>query len=382
MQPRPLFNPGGRKDSNASSRLLINRKIPVPKIIRSNTDIKNIKSTVVKADDQVLKPIDEPIKHVEPVKHEVVTKPAIIPPPKIQQVTDIKRDTKHAVVPVMKRGHTITQHDNVTIHNCEYINPANIRADSSLHIYNDEIPSITHDGYKVLLTFMEPERFRVSNQSIIDRQNQFDLILAHDPVLLKSCRNAVKFPFGTTWLRRASYVNSNISKEFSISFLCGNKKITEGHLLRQQLWACKHKIGKPTQFWTSGIGVSDKAITSKSKRVLGVEPYNKIDMFGVQYHIAIENLRVDNYFSEKLIDCFVTKTIPIYWGAPNISEYFDADGIIQVSTVDDIISACNLLDASYYNRHLDAIAVNYEVAMEYCRELGERINDAISSALF
>ena len=41
-----------------------------------------------------------------------------------------------------------------------------------------------------------------------------------------------------------------------------------------------------------------------------------------KYSIIIENSSEVNYFTEKLIDACLLETVPIYWGAPNISEYF------------------------------------------------------------
>jgi len=35
-----------------------------------------------------------------------------------------------------------------------------------------------------------------------------------------------------------------------------------------------------------------------------------------------------HYFTEKILDCFRTRTVPIYWGCTNIREHFEADGII------------------------------------------------------
>ena len=53
-----------------------------------------------------------------------------------------------------------------------------------------------------------------------------------------------------------------------------------------------------------------------------------------QYSIAIENSRQTHYFTEKLLDCLLTKTIPIYYGCPNIAEYFDTRGWILLETAD------------------------------------------------
>jgi hypothetical protein len=43
------------------------------------------------------------------------------------------------------------------------------------------------------------------------------------------------------------------------------------------------------------------------------------------YSIAIENASMKNYFSEKFTDCILSWTIPIYYGCPNINEYFPPD---------------------------------------------------------
>jgi hypothetical protein len=46
-------------------------------------------------------------------------------------------------------------------------------------------------------------------------------------------------------------------------------------------------------------------------------------MFGV----AIENVSHRGWFTEKILDCFLLKTIPIYWGCSNIEDYFNPKGI-------------------------------------------------------
>lgn len=41
-----------------------------------------------------------------------------------------------------------------------------------------------------------------------------------------------------------------------------------------------------------------------------------------RYSLACENCQVPNYFTEKIIDCMLCWTKPIYWGCPNIDQYF------------------------------------------------------------
>jgi hypothetical protein len=94
-------------------------------------------------------------------------------------------------------------------------------------------------------------------------------------------------------------------------------------------------------------------------------PYKNNLFVNVGFHIAIENVRKNNWFTEKLIDCFVTKTLPIYWGAPNIGEYFNINGILVCNNVDDIIREANNISMEIYNSKLDAIEENYKIAQKY-----------------
>ena len=46
---------------------------------------------------------------------------------------------------------------------------------------------------------------------------------------------------------------------------------------------------------------------------------------------VFENGQYETYFTEKLLDCFATGTIPVYLGAPDIGNYFNKDGIIDLT---------------------------------------------------
>lgn len=52
----------------------------------------------------------------------------------------------------------------------------------------------------------------------------------------------------------------------------------------------------------------------------GLAPY--------RFSLAIENTSKDDYWTEKISDCFLSYTVPLYWGATNISEYFPKDSFI------------------------------------------------------
>jgi hypothetical protein len=61
-------------------------------------------------------------------------------------------------------------------------------------------------------------------------------------------------------------------------------------------------------------------------------------------------------FSEKISDCFMMGTIPIYYGIDNIGDYFNTDGIINLT---DDFSIEDLSFELYYSK-LDAIKDNFD----------------------
>jgi hypothetical protein len=42
-----------------------------------------------------------------------------------------------------------------------------------------------------------------------------------------------------------------------------------------------------------------------------------------EFSIAVENSCEKNYASEKLFDCIINNTVPIYYGCPNVNELYD-----------------------------------------------------------
>ena len=84
-----------------------------------------------------------------------------------------------------------------------------------------------------------------------------------------------------------------------------------------------------------------------------------------QYGVVIENFSHRGFFGEKILDCLLLKTIPIYWGCSNIGDYFDIDGIITFNNVDDLIYKTNQLNESYYENRKEIIEKNWKLALEY-----------------
>ena len=81
------------------------------------------------------------------------------------------------------------------------------------------------------------------------------------------------------------------------------------------------------------------------------------------FSVVVETCIADNWFSNSLIDCFLTGTVPIYAGASNIGDYFNADGIIQFKAEEEFEKIA--LSKSRYEEMEAAIRENYETAKKY-----------------
>jgi hypothetical protein len=93
---------------------------------------------------------------------------------------------------------------------------------------------------------------------------------------------------------------------------------------------------------------------------------NKVDMLkDYMFSIVIENEKINSLFTEKLIDCFLTGTIPIYYGCEKICEFFDTKGIIVFNTLKELEDIINKITIEDYNQKIDFVKKNFELAKNY-----------------
>lgn len=66
-----------------------------------------------------------------------------------------------------------------------------------------------------------------------------------------------------------------------------------------------------------------------------------------KFHLAFENTSSPGYITEKLLHAFVAKTVPIYWGAPDVAIDFNSKAMInchEFDSVEDVLSEIRRLD--------------------------------------
>lgn len=82
----------------------------------------------------------------------------------------------------------------------------------------------------------------------------------------------------------------------------------------------------------------------QDSRIKGTLENKKNGLLPYMFSIAIENSVEADYFSEKLTDCILTDTTPIYYGCPDISRFFN--NIHQLDSIENVDQIYNILQTA------------------------------------
>lgn len=179
-----------------------------------------------------------------------------------------------------------------------------------------------------------------------------------------------------------SYVNTeelDKTKQFGVSYLLSlggasleayRQKSGFNYKLRKDIWDHEKDLKIPSQFYLS-FRDKDKYPKNLQNRVLPTD--SKKWIFNSQFSIAIENTQQEDYFTEKLLGCFISLTVPIYIGCPNILDYFDAKGMIIVKSLEELITVVNSLSDETYQKMLPHLKKNKERSLKFLNLENETI---------
>ena len=192
---------------------------------------------------------------------------------------------------------------------------------------------------------------------------RFYKILTKNKYLLEEIHNTSFFYFGSTFIQNSDKID--LQKKNMASLIASNQNKLTGHKLRHEV--VQHI--KNNNFNVSVIGRGYRPFENKED---GLKSY--------RYSIVIENTSELDYFTEKVIDACLLETIPIYWGAPNISKYFDTRGFIVCENIDQILQAIRTISIDDYNSKVEWIMKN-KVKAAYHANCFKRAAQVIRSSL-
>jgi hypothetical protein len=231
--------------------------------------------------------------------------------------------------------------------------------DRKVSVSFDSIKFDPTADFKVLVQ-IEPPTIMNLDKTIIENKNNFDLILSWNPEILNNCTNSELFPFGSCWINDADRGIHEKNKEVSI--IASNKKQTDGHRLR-------HNIISRNTIPMDTFGNGYKPVDNK---IIALKDY--------RFSLIIENDRTSNWFTEKIIDCLVTGTVPVYWGCANIGDFFNTDGFIRFNSIEELNTIAPMLNNETYIKMLPFINENFNLSLKYA-DFWERVESTIKNKL-
>jgi hypothetical protein len=116
-------------------------------------------------------------------------------------------------------------------------------------------------------------------------------------------------------------------KEKKMSIIVSNLSVFDGHKKRLSFLELLRKSEINLDIFGKGINFIDSKWDGLAK---------------YKYSIVIENSSTENYWTEKIADCFLSWTVPIYYGCPNIAKYFPEKSFILIDINDPDMSICKI----------------------------------------
>jgi len=216
----------------------------------------------------------------------------------------------------------------------------------------------------------EPDEFFGMHSWVKQNAHLFTGILTWNEELLNILPNTILFHHigeGGCGMAENNYLEDFNTqypeKSFYVSYLSGAKALSQGHKFRQEIYKLGDQVTIPKKwFYTlddfnqddfkkGGVGRPDNIWHSK-----------KVCYIDTMFHVSVENVNYNNWYTEKITDAFATKTLPIYWGCPNLGNLgYDERGIIRFSMSNELIAIINILTPETYYERLPYIEYNCEV---------------------
>lgn len=198
--------------------------------------------------------------------------------------------------------------------------------------------------------------------------SQVDLVIG--PARSKYCKNYEKTHGALPWHLMKDYdflknLDPNKGGQLEVSMITSNANWMAGHEFRNEV-VKSHQDGLMT-FDLFGRGYNPIK--------------DKFDaLFPYRFSIVIENSFYPNYWTEKIADCLLSWTVPIYIGAPNINQFFPEKSVIQVEpNIRSLKRVLENLSESDYSERLKALGEARELILEKYQLfpfIASKLNDA------
>lgn len=242
----------------------------------------------------------------------------------------------------------------------EFLDPSLCPASQSWHArayFNraalwDEVRSWPHER-RIAVLVESPIDVCFSQLSKIERR--FPLILTHRRDLIERGSPYAPLWFGSNWLsvdgpvETAKCLETRLEKSKLVSFM-GSIVHPDVDAYRFRRKVAERVLGR------SDVDCFGKGIREVASKREALESYC--------FSIVMENAAQDFYFTEKLVDCLLCDTIPIYYGCAGIGELFDMRGMLRFTTLEELDAILARADRDLYEIMLPFAIANKRKAIK------------------
>jgi hypothetical protein len=156
-------------------------------------------------------------------------------------------------------------------------------------------------------------------------------------------------------------------KSKTISWIAGDARDLPGHIKRWNL------LNFIRQDKALNIDLFGRAVQYIEDKWDGLAPY--------KYSLAIENSSSPDYWTEKISDCFLSWTVPIYYGCTNLENYFPEESFIRIDIgrpEESLAKIRRIIDEDNWERYIPALEEARNLVLN-CYQLFPFLSERIHS---
>lgn len=226
-------------------------------------------------------------------------------------------------------------------------------------LFIGEPPLVNPFSFMKVYLFFFPKVY-TWNDNLVDNKKYFKYVLPKEIKKIK----IKKAPFKDRKL--LILMNSNLAPFFPFKLLSYPAK----ELYTERVRAVDFfDENYPSDFALYGRGWNKPQRFSIKQRLLGFKKYKTYqgeflekDKYKIlsqfKFCLCFENSAVTGYISEKIIECFKARVVPIYLGAPNIGDFINSKCFIdfrKFKNYKDLAQFLQNMSEKNYNKFIDAI---------------------------
>lgn len=170
----------------------------------------------------------------------------------------------------------------------------------------------------------------------LEALSKFDVVLTHSSQVLAALDNAFFVPGGGVWV--------------------GGTHAGGEAAIHQKTELCSmissYKVSAPLHRRRLGYALLLKFLFSGRVKVfLGSRTVASVPATGpFAFNVCVENFIDDLYFTERLLNCFATGTIPLYLGSRSLPPCFEEKGVLRFDNAKQLV---DLLKSATLDRYAD-----------------------------